>query len=233
MKDRLERFIRGQQGFETARIANLRKMPGGASKETWAFDLQTVAAGGEAFLPLVLRIERACPLPVSLDLQTEFRLLQAVYRGGIAVPRPYWAGEEALGSPFAVLERISGETLVRRLQRDDRYEPARRVLPEQLGSHLARIHRFPWDRRKMDFIPRRLHSASPAQSELTFYEGLLERLAPGPHPALELAIRWLKRHQPPAREPVLVHGDYRLGNIVCDETGVRTILDWELALRPG
>jgi len=70
----------------------------------------------------------------------------------------------------------------------------------------------------MDFIPRRDRSASPALSELSFYEDLLERLAPDPHPVLQLAIRWLKRHQPPGRESVLIHGDYRLGNIVFDET---------------
>jgi aminoglycoside phosphotransferase (APT) family kinase protein len=229
MKEWLERFVRGQEGFATARITSLHRMPGGASKETWAFDLQPGREEGEALLPLVLRIERASPLPVSLALETEFRLLQEVYREGVPVPRPYWAGEDAQGSPFAVMERVHGETLVRRLQRDDRYEQARRRLPEQLGRFLAQIHRLSWDNRKMDFIPRRSRSASLALSELAFYEDLLERLAPDPHPVLELTIRWLQRHQPTGRGPVLIHGDYRLGNIVFDETGLRTILDWELA----
>jgi aminoglycoside phosphotransferase (APT) family kinase protein len=204
-------------------------MPGGASKETWAFDLRREREGEAEWLPLVLRIERASPLPVSLNLKTEYALLREVHRKGIPVPRPYWAGEEDLGSPFAILGRISGETLVRRLQRDDRYEQSRRNIPAQLGEILARLHRLPLDERTLGCLPRRFSSGSPALAELAFYEALLERLAPDPHPALEWAIRWLKGRQPPGREPVLVHGDYRLGNIVFDETGVRSVLDWELA----
>ncbi|MCU0580112.1 MAG: phosphotransferase family protein, partial [Desulfobacterota bacterium] len=133
------------------------------------------------------------------------------------------------GSPFAVMERIPGETLVRRLQRDDRYARARRLLPEQLGSSLARIHGLSGSGPHWDSLPRHFPGASPAAGELSFYEDLLERLAPDPHPALELAIRWLRGHEPPARKPVLVHGDYRLGNVIFDETGLRAILDWELA----
>jgi aminoglycoside phosphotransferase (APT) family kinase protein len=229
MLEWLERFIRGQEGFAAARITNLRRLPGGASKETWAFDLQPGREEGEALLPLVLRIERASPLPVSLDLKNEFNLLRAVYAEDLPVPRPYWAGTDDRGSPFAVMERIPGETLVRRLQRDDRYARARRIMPEQLGRSLARIHRLPASGQNWDGLPRRSLGSSPAMGELNLYEDLLERLAPDPHPALELAIRWLKGHQPPAREPVLVHGDYRLGNIIFDENGVRAILDWELA----
>jgi len=143
MKDWLESFVRGQEGFAAARITSLRRMPGGASKETWAFDLQPGREEGEALLPLVLRIERASPLPVSLDLQTEFRLLQEVYREGLPVPRPYWRGRMPWAAPLPSWNGINGETLVRRLQRDDRYEQARRVIPEQLGRYLARIHRLP------------------------------------------------------------------------------------------
>jgi aminoglycoside phosphotransferase (APT) family kinase protein len=225
MKDALEQFIRCQRGFEKARVGNLRRMPGGASKETWAFDLVDTQ---ERALPMVLRIERALPLPVSIDLKTEFRLLQEMHACEIPVPKPYWAGEQELGSPFAILERISGETLVRRLQRDDRYLNARRRIPSQLGHILARIHHIALDERDLGFMPWRSQAGSPAASELAFYEDLLERLSPDPHPALEMAIRWLKRHLPITRQQVLVHGDYRLGNIVFTEAGVQSVLDWEL-----
>ncbi len=43
--------------------------------------------------------------------------------------------------------------------------------------------------------------------QILFYEDLLHRYSPDPHPALELAIRWLKRNAPPSEHLSLVHGD--------------------------
>jgi hypothetical protein len=48
-------------------------------------------------------------------------------------------------------------------------------------------------------------------------------------PALELGVRWLARHRPPAGPRVTVHGDFRLGNLLVGRDGLRGVLDWELA----
>src|SRR5438270_732718 len=48
-----------------------------------------------------------------------------------------------------------------------------------------------------------------------------------PRPAIELGLWWLREHRPPAREPVVVHGDYRIGNLVVGPDGLRGVLDWE------
>lgn len=229
MKDRLEQFITRQSGYETAKVTNLRQLPGGASKETWAFDLYRSQDTPEKTNPLVLRIERSSPLPVSIDLKKEFQLLREVHAAGIKVPRPYWSGEEELGSPFYIVERIEGETLVRRLQREDRYQRAREIIPGQLAGMLARIHRLSLENGGFDFMPFRSRNGSPALSELLFYEKLLDQFSPDPHPAIELVIRWLKRHLTVATAQVLLHGDYRLGNIIFNEHGVQSILDWELS----
>jgi aminoglycoside phosphotransferase (APT) family kinase protein len=51
-----------------------------------------------------------------------------------------------------------------------------------------------------------------------------------PHPAFELAFRWLETHRPPStRGPVVVHGDFRLGNVIVDDDGLAAVIDWELA----
>src|SRR5437762_2182976 len=50
-----------------------------------------------------------------------------------------------------------------------------------------------------------------------------------PHPAIELGLWWLREHRPPPREPVVVHGDYRIGNLVVGERGLVGVLDWEFA----
>jgi aminoglycoside phosphotransferase (APT) family kinase protein len=227
MLQRLENFIKRQPSFAHSRVDRLARMPGGASKETWSFDVYTETE--ESPLPMVLRVERSSPLPVALDIEKEFFLIRETHKAGIPVPRPYWQGNGDLGSPFYIVGRITGETLVRRLHREDRYAAARKLIPGQLAEILARIHRLPLDQGRFYFMPHRAGTYSPASGELLFYEKLLHQLSPDPHPAIELVIRWLKTHQPPSREPVLLHGDYRLGNIIFTEAGVESILDWELA----
>ena len=51
-----------------------------------------------------------------------------------------------------------------------------------------------------------------------------------PHPAFELALRWLDARVPaPASAPRFVHGDFRNGNFIVGPDGIRAVLDWELA----
>lgn len=226
MKDSFQCFVRKHEGYEKAKVEQLRRMSGGASKETWAFDLEMSSHG---LLPLVLRVERGSPLPASIGLKEEFALMKEVHEAGILVPRPYWYGKDNSGRPFYVIERIEGETLVRRLHRDVQYEKARHVIAAQLGKILAKIHCIASAGTRFHFLPCRQVSGSSALGQILFYEDLLHRHSPDPHPALELAIRWLKRNSPPSENLALVHGDYRLGNVIFSEEGVRSILDWELA----
>ena len=50
-----------------------------------------------------------------------------------------------------------------------------------------------------------------------------------PHPAFELAFRWLADRRPPPAGEAIVHGDFRLGNVIVDGDGLAAVLDWELA----
>ena len=62
------------------------------------------------------------------------------------------------------------------------------------------------------------------------YFGQLRRwAAAGDRPVIALAIKWCEDHLPAPADPVLVHGDYRMGNIMVDADGLATVLDWELA----
>ena len=227
--NRLQSFVTRQPGFEKALVEELHKMPGGASKEMWGLDLR-LPDNSLSPLPMVMRYDRSFPLPVSLGLREEFLLLREVHAQGIEVPRPYWYSDEGAGPPFYVVERISGETIVRRLHRDPQYKEARSVMADQLGRILARIHRIPNPHDRLSFLPRRYSPESPPPlGEIAFYEEVFRRFSPEPHPALELALRWLKQNAPPAPHHVLVHGDYRLGNVIFTRKGVQSVLDWELA----
>jgi aminoglycoside phosphotransferase (APT) family kinase protein len=228
LHQRLQAFVAQQPGFEKAVVEGLHKMPGGASKEMWGFDVQPADDPGSR-LPMVVRYDRSFPLPVSIGLKEEFGLLRDVHAQGIEVPKPYWYGDEGAGPPFYIIERIPGETIVRRLHRDSQYTEARKIMTDQLGRILAKIHRMP-NHEKMGYLPHRHSRAHPPPlAEVNFYERVFRRFSPEPHPALELALRWLKQNAPRSNDRSLVHGDYRLGNVMFTREGVRSILDWELA----
>ena len=70
---------------------------------------------------------------------------------------------------------------------------------------------------------------TPAGAELMRYEQIYRAVTPDPHPALELAFRWLATRPPAPSRHTVVHGDFRIGNVIFGPEGLRTVLDWELA----
>jgi aminoglycoside phosphotransferase (APT) family kinase protein len=185
-------------------------LAGGASKEAWAVD-----AGGEQLL-----VRRAAVGVIhrhTLSLADEFAVLQAAYDAGVKAPRPLQYIPDLDGREAFVMERLRGETIGRRIVRRDELAGARERLPVQMADELAKIHAIP--RASVPFL----------------VEARLERMVEElddvgePHPAIELGLWWLRENRPPGRDPVVVHGDYRVGNLVVDESGLVGVLDWEFA----
>lgn len=204
-------------------VESLRRLSGGASQQTWSFDL---ACADGSRLPLVLRRaadasgERALG---TAGLTTEAQLIRAAGANAVPVPgvRHVLKAEDGIGQGF-VMDRIEGETLGRRIVRDAALAPAREVLAHQCGQAMARIHRMP-----MAELPR-LRVAG-AQAELDF-QIRLHRSHRTARPVFELAFLWLRDHAPgDVASAVLVHGDFRNGNLMVGVEGLRAVLDWELA----
>jgi len=230
MERRLAGFIAQQLGVDSVAIANLRRLPGGASREPWSLDASFERDGRRTCMPLVLC--RDLPTrPAQTSRRDEFLLLRAAYADGVQVPKVDWLGDDSqtLGAPFLLMDRVEGETIARRLLRDDEYVQARQVMTAQLGRILARIHGIDRSRHGLNFLAEPPPDATPAEAEIDRYEQIFRFIAPEPHPAFELAIRWLRQQMPCGGERVLVHGDYRIGNVIFGPEGVRAILDWELA----
>jgi aminoglycoside phosphotransferase (APT) family kinase protein len=226
---RLSDFIREQGRFDKAQIANLRKMPGGASREIWSFDCTTSSgAEGNRTRAMVLRRDPGAHR-IDTSRRNEFLVLRAAFEEGVPVPEVFYLGEDpaVLGAPFFVMARIEGETIARRLLRDDQYAVARREMPSQLAQILAKIHRIDPAKHKLDFLAE--PGPNAAHTEVQRYEQNFRTLALEPHPAFELAFRWLYARIPKSPRRALVHGDYRIGNVIFGPEGVRSILDWELA----
>src|SRR5438093_7761811 len=185
-------------------------LAGGASKEAWAVD-----ADGERLL--VRRAAGGVIHRHTLSLEDEFAVLQAAHETGVKVPRPYGYIADLAGREAFVMARLEGETIGRRIVRKEELEQARGLLPVQMADELAKIHAIP--ARRVPFL----------------VEARLERMVEEldevgePHPAIELGLWWLREHRPPPRDPVVVHGDYRVGNLVVREDGLAGVLDWEFA----
>jgi aminoglycoside phosphotransferase (APT) family kinase protein len=199
---------------ETVTVSGLRRLSGGTSRETWSFD----ASGATARWPLVL--QRDTPGIPSATMGLESRLLEAAARARVPVPRVMAASDEpaALGASFLVMERIEGETIPRRILRDQRYEHAREHLVGQCATALAGIHSV--EVAALDGLV--------GEEPVARWRRALDELG-GPHPAFELALRWLEANRPPHRRQTLVHGDFRVGNLIVGPEGLRAVLDWELA----
>jgi len=168
---------------------------------------------------------------VQSSRRDEFALLAAALEAGLPVPRVRWCEDDptVLGSPFFIMDFVEGETLARRLLRDAEYAPARAALPAELADALARIHAIDVRRPELAFLPRPAGDETPAAAELARYEQIYRTITPDPHPALELAFRWLAPRRPLAARITVVHGDYRIGNVIFGPEGLRAVLDWELA----
>ncbi|MEO1100235.1 MAG: phosphotransferase family protein [Pseudomonadota bacterium] len=210
-------------GGTDGRVSDLKRLSGGASQETWAFDF------GPDKGPVEELILRRAPGGVSaarsqaaIGLENEAALIDRAVAAGVPAPRVIHSCEpqDGLGQAF-IMNRIAGETIARKILRDDEYATARQKLAAQCGSAAALIHSI--DIADVPELPR-----SMGEDQLAQYEEIYRGFET-PRPVFELAIQWLKASVPEAVEPSLVHGDFRLGNLIVDETGLVAVLDWELA----
>ena len=211
----------------TATVERLARESGGASRQTWSFDAVVDGTRHGLILrrdPPILGAPRAkaeTDRSVSSDRGTEFRVLRAAFEAGVRAPEALFelAPDDGLGEGF-VMRRIGGTAIARKLLRDAPYEDDRRKIAGQLGEILARLHTVP--AQALPPLPRR-EAADHIEGQRRALD-LLDR----PQPVFELALSWLDRRKPaPTAQPVLVHGDYRTGNYLADESGVTAILDWE------
>jgi len=234
LQQSLAGFIAEKEGLgpDSVRVKELSRLAGGASRllSSCAVEIDRAGAGIER-LEIVLRQDP--PGRVSPGgMELEFSLLESAARSGVPVPRVHWcSGDEAvLGSPFYAMDRVVGEAIPRRLLRDEAYAATRANMTQQLGSILARIHSIDTGEPALRFgLAAPEPGVSPAAAELERLGQGYRALAVEPHPVLDLADRWLRERSPPAPQTTLVHGDYRVGNVMFDETGIQAILDWELA----
>jgi aminoglycoside phosphotransferase (APT) family kinase protein len=202
------------------RIENLTTLTGGASRTTSAFDAVPAdaksgdsSAGGRQ--ALILRT--GPPDDVHAGMELEAAVQQRAAAAGAPVPRILAADNSsaALGNPYLICNAIAGETIVKRIHRtlDDR---GRDRLLRQCAHALATIHRADPDGLGLD-----------RTEQLAEWRDRLDQMG-DTTATFEWAFRWLAANRPPPTPPRLVHGDFRMGNLIVDESGLAAVLDWEL-----
>ncbi|MFI2229432.1 phosphotransferase [Nocardia testacea] len=202
-------------GTELADV-RVRRLTGGASREIYAVRA-TDRAGRES--TAVLR--RDPPGRGEADrMRAEVACLRAAAAAGVPVPEVIACGDTAPGidAPYLVMNTVPGESIPRKLQRDSGFAAVRAHLAEDFGYVLGLVHRTPVT------ALTALDDRDPLDAIEKTYRDLVE-----PRPVVEIGLRWLRENRPPDRASCLVHGDFRLGNLLIDADGIRGVLDWELA----
>jgi aminoglycoside phosphotransferase (APT) family kinase protein len=208
-------------------IAGLKRLTGGATKATWSF----TARVGEQDLPLILQISNPrgalAPGDVLAELprvvgKDDAAMMIAAAAAGVPAPpvRAVLAAEDGLG-PGYIMDRVPGETIARRILRDVEFAPLRHSFAEQCGAILARLHRMP-----AAALPF-LQLFGPAE-QVRLYRRVYQSLD-HPQPVIELGLCWAEDHLPPDHRLGVVHGDFRLGNLICGHERIAAVIDWEIA----
>lgn len=208
---KLEAALARIAGGVTMPVAHLGRLSGGANMESWSFDW-----GGAGY------VLRRAPSPEMMagrpfGHDVEAALVRAARAGGVRAPEVVGelAESDGLGTGY-VMRRVEAEVSPAAILG----QPPLSLIAD-LARELARIHAIPVE--AVGGVPA-MDTASALADLKTRFESY-----GGDRPVIALAIRWCELNLPAPAPPALVHGDFRMGNIMVDADGLAAVLDWELA----
>ena len=200
------------------KVSNLEPLTGGASKEIWKFEVSNAKQSTK----MILRRGSGIEGPLAIKTADEARIQKEVIKVGAPVPKilAVSKNEEELGDSY-IMHFVEGESIARKILRDKEYKNALTILAYQCGEAIAKIHNV--DINNFSFLPKK-----PAKDQLEDLYSTYQSFEQ-PSPVFEYAYLWLKEQDFGNFQESLVHGDFRLGNIIVNAEGLQSIIDWELA----
>jgi aminoglycoside phosphotransferase (APT) family kinase protein len=144
--------------------------------------------------------------------------MRACEKRGLAVPEVLFDDDGArLGTAGLVMSAVPGETLARRILRNDEFSAARSALVGQIGAFLAGLH---------SIEPAEVPGAQDIDAMAPYWAFYVK--GEDRSPTFEKAYAWLDANRPARTASTIVHGDLRMGNLIVDGDGLAAVIDWEL-----
>lgn len=217
----LQKYMRQQvEGF-SGDLA-VEQFKGGQSNPTYQ-----LTAGGKKY---VLRRKPPGKLLKSAHaVDREYRVISALAGTGVAVPRTYClcTDESVIGTWFYIMEHVEGRVHwnldLPGMSREERGQ-----VYDSMNAMIAALHMVNYQQVGLEDFGR---PGSYVARQISRWSKQYYASQTEDNPAMDNLIRWLPEHLPAADETTIVHGDYRLDNIVIHPTEPRVlaVLDWELS----
>jgi aminoglycoside phosphotransferase (APT) family kinase protein len=207
-------------------VSEVVQLAGGWSRHSY---VATASVGG-AVRRYVIRVRPAATL-LDTDLELEYHLLRTLEPVSIPTARMFGLvhDPEPFGGPFIVMQHIDGSAPNTYNRRDQQWLAedfdGSRAIASQVVEHLAAIHGV-----DETGLPAQLPSLG-FDDVVARWREVYETRRLIRDPVVEEAFAWVSEREPRIGWPGLVHGDYRLGNMLVEGDRVEAILDWELAYR--
>ena len=221
----LRAFIeREVAGFSSCQL-EVERHPGGHSCETWS-----LLANGERWI--LRRPPRGNVQKGASNMAREHRVMSALYDTPVPVPRTIALCEdpEIIGAAFFIMEEIDGVVLRHEFPTDFEDSPERRLaLGQQLVDTLADLHAIDW---KAVGLERHGRPETFLERNLKLMKQQWDAVRQRPIEAIETVGAYLEAHLPASSPPAIVHGDYKLDNVMWERAGVarmNAVLDWEIS----
>lgn len=222
----LEEAVRHSLGDPQAEVTSPNQLAGGAVHESWGVK----ARSGGKDSDLVVRLSPAGRADLA-KMQAEYEVLNAMHSRGVKAPKPFGVHKAASGEVSMVMERIEGDTNPRRLITEPALGDVRKRFVEELAESLAIIHTVRPEEIAGTVLRSPQEGEDPVDHERKRLLEDYHRLKLNPHPAVVWGLRWVEREsvklKPTGRPIVVIHGDLRVGNLMYNDQGLATILDWE------
>lgn len=235
MRDVTEPLLSGylaekMPGWRDISITGLHRLPMGASRETFRFDLTYRDETGPQSLRVILRRDPPAS-NVDSDRRHEYEAYRAIYGHGIPVPKMLLLEEDAshFDGAISLAEDLRGYHNSEYQFQDPAWADRLPHIAREMWSTMGRLAAVPVEDLDLSFT-RPATRENTATQELEYWVGSLDKHDVGPEPIIRAAIRKLRRWQPVAQKLALVHGDFRAGNFLYDDAGnLIAVLDWEMA----
>jgi aminoglycoside phosphotransferase (APT) family kinase protein len=168
-------------------------------------------------------------LPSAHAIEREYRIMSALAKTEVPVPPMHGLCEDEsiIGRAFFVMDFIPGRILWQQ-SIPDVPKAERSAIYDEMNRVIAVLHSVDWDKAGLaDFgRPGNYFGRQIARWSKQYQASEMDKVD-----AMDRLIEWLPQHVPAGDETAIVHGDYRLDNVILDseQPRIRAVLDWELS----